>query len=117
MRLEFLSLIRFFVAVVLLFLLSSCSVTEPSASLKATVQALLDGSGKCVQEVRDQGLKYENARNCTALGPLSKQYIDAGGGTPETPLEVEIDFERARVQAWMARALSESRNPALMRIW
>lgn len=117
MRLEPLSLIRFFVAVVLLILISSCSFTGPSASLKAKAKALLDGSGKCVQEVRDQGLKYENAPNCTALGPLSNQYIDAGGGTPETPLEVEINFERARVQAWMARALSESKNPALMRIW
>ncbi len=117
MGLEPLSLKRSFFAAVLLTLLSSCSVTELSASLKVTAQALLDASGKCVQEVRDEGLKYENARNCTALGPLSKQYIDAGGGTPETPLEVEIRFERARVQAWMARALSESKNPALIRIW
>lgn len=117
MRLESLSLIRSFVAVVLLFLLSSCSFGGPSASLRSTAQALLDASGKCVQEVRDEGLKYESAPNCTALGPLSKQYIDAGGGTPETPLEVEINFERARVQAWMARALSESKNPTLVRIW
>lgn len=117
MRLEPLTLIRSFVTVAILILLSSCSFTGPSASLKATAQALLDGSEKCVHEVRDQGLKYEKAPNCTALGALSKQYIDAGGGMPETPLEVEINFERARVQAWMARALSESKNPALMRIW
>lgn len=68
MQLEPLTLTRSLVTVVLLILLSSCSVTGPSASLKATAQALLDGSEKCVHEVRDQGLKYENAPNCMALG-------------------------------------------------
>lgn len=52
--------------------------------------------------------KYDGSPNCTALGALSQQYINAGGGSPGTALEVEINLERARVHAWMARALSES---------
>lgn len=62
-------------------------------------------------------MKYDRAPNCTALSALSQQFINAGGGRPDTPMQVEIEFERARVQAWMALALSESKNPGLLRIW
>ncbi len=97
--------------------LVGCSVSEPSEAQKSTSKALLDVSEKCVHDVRDKNIKYDMSANCTALGALSRQYIDAGGGRPETSLEVEINFERAVVHAWMARALSESRAPELVRIW
>jgi hypothetical protein len=97
--------------------LESCSFFGPSETLKATSKALLTASEQCVYEVRDKNLKYEKAPSCTALGALSQQYINAGGGQPDAPVEVDIDFERARVDAWMALALSESKEPALLRIW
>lgn len=98
-------------------LLLGCSISGPSEAQKATSKALRDASEKCVHDVRDRNIKYDRSPNCTSLGALSQQYIDAGGGRSDTPLEVEINFERARVHAWMARALSESREPSLLRIW
>ena len=98
-------------------LLAGCSLLGASETQKATSRALLQASEKCVYDVRDKSMKYDSSPNCTALGALSHQYINAGGGSPETSLEVEINFERARVHAWMARALSESREPALVHIW
>lgn len=99
------------------FVLGSCSLFGPSETLKATSKALLAASEQCVYEVRDKNLKYEKAPSCMALDALSQQYINAGGGQSDAPVEVEIDFERARVHAWMALALSESKEPALLRIW
>lgn len=98
-------------------LLAGCSLLGPTETQRATSKALLDASEKCVYDVRDKNIKYDSSPNCTSLGALSQQYINAGGGAPDTSLEVEVNFERARVHAWMARALSESRNPALVRIW
>jgi len=104
-------------ATLLVALLLGCSFSGPSETQKVTSKALLDASEKCVHDVRDKNIKYDRSANCTALGALSQQYINAGGGRAETSLEVEINFERSRVHAWMARALSESREPALVRIW
>jgi hypothetical protein len=98
-------------------LLGGCSFSGPSEMQKATSRALLDASEKCVHDVRDRKLKFDTSPNCTSLGALSQQYINAGGGRLDTSLEVEINFERARVHAWMALALSESREPGLLRIW
>jgi hypothetical protein len=117
MKLKSLSTARVLVMLAPLAVLTGCLLLGPSEMLKATSKALLEASEKCVYEVRDQRLKYEMAPNCAALGALSSQYINAGGGRTDTPLEVEINFERARVHAWMARALSESREPGLLRIW
>lgn len=112
--------VRFFIAATAVctgVLLASCSFLGPSAELKVASRALLDASEKCVYEVRDKGFKYDAAPNCNALGALSQSYINAGGGALNSPVEVEINYERSRVHAWMARALSESSEPALVRIW
>jgi hypothetical protein len=103
-------------ALVATSLLAGCNFLGPSAELKDAVSALMDVSEKCVYDVRDQRLKYEESKNCNALGALSQQYINAGGGRPEAPLSTEIQFERARVHAWMALALSASDGQA-KRIW
>jgi hypothetical protein len=73
-------------------------------------------SENCVYDVRDEGLKYDESSHCNSLSALSRQYIDVGGGAPDSPVETEIDFERARGQAWMALALSAS-DGAASRIW
>jgi len=104
------------VAAILAVVLSGCRVFGPSAEQKATSAALLAASEACVYDVRDKQIKYEQSRNCNALGALSLQYMHAGGGRPGAPLETEIEFERARVMAWMALALSASNGQA-SRIW
>jgi hypothetical protein len=95
---------------------SGCGVLGPSAELKAAAAALLSASETCLLDVRDRRMKYEQSKNCNSLGVLSGQYINAGGLRPDTPPEVEISFERARVQAWTALALSASGGEA-SRIW
>jgi hypothetical protein len=99
-----------------LTLLSGCNPFGASSDQKAAVRALLAASEKCVYDVRDKNLKYDRSPNCTSLGALSQQYINAGGGRLESPLETEIEFERARVHAWMALALSASNGQA-SNIW
>lgn len=96
--------------------LTSCARGAASAEQRASVKALLSTSEQCVYDVRDRGMKYESSQNCNALGALSLQYVSAGGGSSGAPLETEIEFERARVQAWMALALSASDGRA-SRIW
>ena len=97
-------------------LLIGCGMLGPSAEQKATVKALMNASEKCVYDVRDKNIKYESSRNCNAMSALSLHYINAGGGRPDAPLETEIEFERSRVHAWMALALSASNGEA-SRIW
>ena len=89
----------------------------PTAEQRAAAQALFGMSEKCVYAVRDAKLKYDKAPPCLALGSLSGQYIDLGGGRPDAPPETEYLFAQARVHAWMALALSESKEPALLSIW
>ena len=110
------SSVRLLVLVSIATALVGCKVLGPSAEQKATVKALMEASEKCVYDVRDKSIKYEISRNCNAMSALSQQYIKAGGGRPDAPLETEIDFERSRVHAWMALALSASNGEA-SRIW
>ena len=117
MNISISSLSRMVVMISTTAVLGGCNLLVPSESLKATSKALLDASEKCVYEVRDKKMKYDMAPNCTALGALSQQYINAGGGNTNTPLEVEINFERDRAHAWMAHSLSKSQQPGLVSIW
>lgn len=103
-------------AVASVLLLSGFNFFGPTAEQKATSAALLAASEACVQDVRDRNFKYEQSKNCNALGVLSGKYIDAGGSRSDAPLETEINFERARVHAWMALALSVSNGKA-SRVW
>ena len=103
-------------AMLLLFMLSGCRLFGPSAEQKATSAALLIASEACVADVRDKNIKYERSQYCNSLRALSGQYINAGGGRPDASLETEIEFERARVHAWMALALSASNGEAAL-IW
>ena len=96
-------------------ILAGCSLSGPSTEQKVASKALLDASERCVHDVRDKNIKYERSPNCTSLKALSLQYIKTGGARAESALETEIDFERARVHAWMARA--PSADPAATHIW
>ena len=96
-------------------ILAGCSLSGPSTEQKVASKTLLDPSERCVHDVRDKNIKYERSPNCASLKALSLQYIKTGGARAESALETEIDFERARVHAWMARALSA--DPAATHIW
>ena len=104
-------------AVGVTILLTGCNPLGPSSELLATGQALVDTSERCVFDVRDKRLKYKQAPSCLALSALADQFIKAGGGKLGVSPQVELMFSNARLHAWMALALSESTEPALLSIW
>lgn len=93
-----------------LFLLSSlltgCSEAETKQELSA--KAFSAEADECLFDVRDRHFKYENSSHCNALGALISRFLDAGGGTPETPVKTALIVEQGLKTAWMARAVSAS---------
>ncbi|MEH6529573.1 MAG: hypothetical protein V7718_06495 [Porticoccus sp.] len=89
---------------------------ENNQKLDVASQALFYAADKCMLDVRDLNLKYEDSPNCTSLDALATLYIEAGGFRPETPNKYQIKAEQARVKAWQALAISESDKPFLS-IW
>lgn len=83
--------------------------------LKTTAEALAKGAEECLYDVRDRKLTYETSPNCNALGPLVKQYIEAGGFRDENRSHAFI-AESARTTAWIARATSAAGGRRLS-IW
>jgi hypothetical protein len=106
---------RTFSLLTLITSLIACSGGRSSEQLQAA-SALLDTSERCLFSVRDQGSRYEESSSCNALSALADVYMNAGGFEPNSSKEANLKFEQARLQAWMALALSESpRRP--LKIW
>ena len=87
--------------------------TQTDTALYQAALALNNASIACVEEVKLLKLKYEVSPRCLALEPLAQNYADLGGLTAQTPNKYEPVYERARVYAWMARAISASGDPNL----
>ena len=83
---------------------------------RLAAEAMYAASEKCVTSVRDTHVKYEDSAPCTALGELSRAFIQAGGLADDADPKSFLKFEQARLNAWIALALSEGRGKAL-RIW
>jgi hypothetical protein len=83
---------------------------------RQAAEGLLKASETCVASVRDRGLLYEDSPSCMSLGELSGMFIKAGGFADDADKESFLKFEQARMHAWMALAISESRGKKL-RIW
>ena len=97
-------------------LLASCQPSESTEKLRLAALALNNSSVSCVEEVKTLKVKYETAPSCVALQALAKTYADLGGFGLNIPKEIEVVAERARVYAWMARAISASGDPHIA-IW
>lgn len=95
--------------------LAACSGGRNSEQLQAAT-ALLDTSEKCLFSVRDHGARYEESSSCNAMSALVDIYMKAGGFELGSNKEANLKFEQARVHAWMALALSESKRRPL-KIW
>lgn len=95
-------------------LIPACS-PNPSQLESIAIQ-LSDAANRCVIDVRDKGLKYENSDHCRSLGRIAQQYTSAGGLKDGAPPNADRIAERARARAWMALAISKSGDPALT-IW
>jgi hypothetical protein len=93
------------IAFVIAFFVVSGGCSAANSKLTAAAEALSQTADQCLFDVRDRSLSYETSRNCSALGALSRAYIEAGGFQSE-PAEIALIAERARVSAWIARAAS-----------
>ena len=98
----------------LMSLLSACSSGE--SQLDTIAVQLRDAVNRCVVDVRDRTLKYENSTNCRSLGRLAQQYVAAGGFKESAPCRADRVAETARARAWMALAVSKTGDPNLS-IW
>jgi hypothetical protein len=95
-------------------LTAACS-SEPS-QLEIIAHQLSDAANRCVADVRDRLVKYEDSENCRSLRRTAHQYISAGGLKDSAPIRADRIAESARAKAWMALAISKTGDPRLS-IW
>jgi hypothetical protein len=98
----------------LLLLIAGCS--SESSELDSIANQLNDAVNRCMIDVRDRQIKYENSENCRGLSRIAHQYISAGGLKDNAPARADRIAERARARAWMALAISKTGDPHLS-IW
>jgi len=95
-----------------MILITGCKLEE-NEELKKSVYALSTIADECVLDVRDREMKYDKSNNCQKLWTLVDDYMKKWGGLEDTPKEIEIIFERVRVSAWMAKALSAGSDSSI----
>jgi hypothetical protein len=101
----------------LLLLVAVLPACSPSPSqLESIAHQLGDAANRCVTDVRDRGVKYENSEHCKSLSKIAQEYTRAGGLKDGAPANADRIAERARARAWMALAISKSGDPGLT-IW
>jgi hypothetical protein len=98
----------------LVLLTSACS--QETSPLEPIAAQLSSTANRCVVDVRDRGVKYENSENCRSLGRIAQQYVNAGGFKDNAPSRADRVAESARAKAWMALAISKTGDPRLT-IW
>src|ERR1700754_379875 len=98
----------------LLPLMTACS--SSGSKLDSIASDLTDAVNRCVVDVRDRRVTYEDSANCRSMGRIAQQYIDAGGFRDGAPCQADRIAESARAKAWMALAMSRTGNPNLS-IW
>jgi hypothetical protein len=103
-------------ALLLLLALPMAACWHEKSQLDDIAHELSIVANRCVVDVRDRGLKYENAENCRSLGRIAQKYIDAGGFKDSAPSRADRIAEAARARAWMALAISKTGDPNLT-IW
>jgi hypothetical protein len=106
--------IRTALLITLVLLIAACA--QEKSPLDDIARELSAVANRCLVDVRDRRLKYENAENCRSLGSLAKKYVDAGGFKDSAPSRADRIAEAARAKAWMALAISKTGDPNLT-IW
>jgi hypothetical protein len=104
------------VVALLVLVLSTAACSSGQSQLQAIAVQLNDAVNRCVLDVRERRVKYEDSANCRSMGRIAQQYIDAGGFTDSAPCPADRIAERARARAWMAMAFSKAGDPKLS-IW
>jgi hypothetical protein len=95
-------------------LTSACSSGD--ARLESVAHELNDAVNRCLADVRDSRVKFEDSAPCRSMGRVAKQYIDAGGFKDSAACRADRIAESARARAWMAMAFSKA-GDANLNIW
>ena len=104
--------------------LAGCvDVTRRDAELERLAQRLSDVADQCLLDVRDNRQRYEDSRNCAALGEASRDYLRPGVELTYSGQAVPRHAHTAQVAlktAWIAAALSNAfhpNQPRTVRVW
>jgi hypothetical protein len=95
-------------------LTSACSSGD--SRLESVAHELNDAVNRCLADVRDRRVKFEDSVACGAMSKVAKQYIDAGGFKDSAACRADRIAESARARAWMAMAFSKA-GDANLSIW
>lgn len=95
-------------------LVSACS--SGGSRLESIAHELNDAVNRCLGDVRDRRVKFEDSVSCRSMGKVAKQYIDAGGFKDSAACRADRIAESARARAWMAMAFSKA-GDANLNIW
>jgi hypothetical protein len=95
-------------------LTSGCS--SSGSQLESIAHELNDAVNRCLADVRDRRVKFEDSVACRSMGKVAKQYIDAGGFKDSAACRADRIAESARARAWMAMAFSKA-GDANLNIW
>ena len=95
-------------------LTSGCSSGD--SRLESVAHELSDAVNRCLADVRDRRIKFEDAASCRAMGQVAKQYINAGGFKDSAACPADRIAESARARAWMAMSFSKA-GDANLNIW
>ena len=95
-------------------LTSGCSSGD--SRLESVAHELSDAVNRCLADVRDSRVKFDDSAACRSMGKVAKQYIDAGGFKDSAACPADRVAESARARAWMAMAFSKA-GDANLNIW
>jgi len=95
-------------------LASACSSGD--SRLESIAHELSDAVNRCLGDVRDRRMKFEDAVSCRSMGKVAKQYVDAGGFADSAACRADRVAESARARAWMAMSFSKA-GDANLNIW
>src|SRR5262249_30346352 len=95
-------------------LTSACSSSD--SRLEGVAHELSDAANRCLADVRDSRVKFDDFAACRSMGQLAKQDIDTGGFRDSAACRADRMAESARARAWMAMAFSKA-GDANLNIW
>jgi hypothetical protein len=86
-------------------LVVGCSSSE--SKLEPIASKLQEAANRCVADVVERKMAYENSTHCRSLGGIARQYLQAGGFTDEAacPLPHRGDHASARLEGALAVSL------------
>jgi len=90
--------------------------TSSESKLEPIASKLQEAANRCVADVVERKMAYENSTHCRSLSGIAQGYIQAGGFTDKTSCPADRIAETARARAWKALAVSRTGDAGLA-VW